>query len=287
MGCKYSGCSGLTKIAVQEGNSIYDSRNDCNAIIETASNTLIEGCKNTKIPDTVTSISGAFVGRSGITSVIIPNNVTSIGLNTFIDCTELTSVVIPNSVTSIRQWAFSGCSGLTSVVSEIKVPFTFGPDAFWGISATCTLTVPYGTKDAYIAKGWTENIFKGGIIETTPPSPNITFADAKVKALCVANWDTDGDGELSEAEAAAVTSLGTVFKFNAQITSFDELQYFTGITSIGKQEFIYCEKLTSVTIPNSVKSIGNGAFNFCYGLTSVNIPNSVTDIGGDAFYGCI
>jgi hypothetical protein len=67
-------------------------------------------------------------------------------------------------------------------------------------------------------------------ITVSTPSPVITFADANVKAICVANWDTNGDGELSEEEAAAVTSLGVVFKGNTEITSFDELQYFTGLT---------------------------------------------------------
>ena len=113
----------------------------------------------------------------------------------------------------------------------------------------------------------------------------ITFADPAVKALCVANWDTNGDGELSEAEAAAVTDLGTVFEFNSDITSFNELQYFTGLTSIGIRAFYWCFDLTSVTIPNSVTSIGDYAFNWC-ALTSITIPESVTSIGYEAFEKC-
>ena len=117
-------------------------------------------------------------------------------------------------------------------------------------------------------------------------SPAITFVDANVKALCVANWDTNGDGELSEAEAAAVTDLGTVFKDNKTITYFDELRYFTGLTSIGDNAFSGCNGLTSVTIPEGVTSIGNGAFRACDGMTSVTIPESVTSIGNSAFRGC-
>ena len=112
----FSGCSGLTSIKVGAGNTKYDSRNDCNAIIETATNTLIAGCKNTTIPNSVTSIGNyAFSGCSGLTSITIPNSVTNIGNGAFYECSGLTSVTIPNSVTSIGSSAFYYCSGLTSV----------------------------------------------------------------------------------------------------------------------------------------------------------------------------
>lgn len=113
----------------------------------------------------------------------------------------------------------------------------------------------------------------------------ITFADEQVKALCVANWDTNGDGELDMSEAASVTDLGEVFSGSA-ITSFDELQYFTGLWSIGRSAFYDCSSLTSITIPNCVTTIGYGAFEGCSSLTSVNIPNSVTSIGEYAFSNC-
>jgi len=114
----------------------------------------------------------------------------------------------------------------------------------------------------------------------------INFADANVKAICVANWDTNGDGELSEAEAAAVPDLGEVFKGNTTITSFNELQYFTRLTSISNLAFNNCSALKSVTIPNSVTSIGERAFSFCSSLTAITIPNSVTSIGDGAFWNC-
>jgi hypothetical protein len=85
-------------------------------------------------------------------------------------------------------------------------------------------------------------------------SDNINFADDNVKALCVANWDTNHDGELSYEEAAAVTSLGDVFYYNRNITSFNELEYFTGVTILNGS-FYNCTSLTSVKIPNSVTQI--------------------------------
>ncbi len=116
---------------------------------------------------------------------------------------------------------------------------------------------------------------------------NITFADSEVKALCVANWDTDGDGELSKTEAAAVTNLGTVFKEKNNIKTFDELQYFTGLTSIGSYAFSSCTGLTDINIPSGVTSIGFRAFLNCSGLNYFTFPNSVASIGSDAFAYCI
>ena len=122
-----------------------------------------------------------------------------------------------------------------------------------------------------------------GMINLADP---IEFEDPAVEKICVANWDTDGDGSLSYAEAAAVKTIGTIFRHNTSITSFDEFQYFTGVTSIGSEAFAYCSGLTSVTIPEGLTSIGSSAFYGCSGLTSVTIPEGVTSIGDYAFYNC-
>ena len=115
----FSGCSGLRSIVVDPDNKTYDSRDGCNAIIKTSENTLIFGCKNTVIPNSVTSIGEyTFQGCSGLTSITIPNSVTSIGDYTFQGCSGLTSITIPNTVTSIGYEAFYGCSGLASIVVE-------------------------------------------------------------------------------------------------------------------------------------------------------------------------
>ncbi|MBO7419163.1 MAG: leucine-rich repeat domain-containing protein [Bacteroidaceae bacterium] len=114
----------------------------------------------------------------------------------------------------------------------------------------------------------------------------IEFADPIVKQICVENWDTNGDGELSYAEAATVMDISELFRDNTDIESFDELQYFTGLKSIGKYAFYNCSNLTSIEIPKGVTSIKYGAFIGCSSLTSIVIPEGVTSIGQWAFNNC-
>ena len=197
----FQGCTELVSISIEDGNSVYDSREGCNAIIESATNTLIYGCKATIIPDGVTSIKySAFSGCSDLASITIPEGVKSIGVYAFQDCSTLTSVIIPKSVTAIGGGAFWGCSGLTSVTipegvasigwnafeycsaltsvtMEREEPVEYS-SLFSGISDDCVLTVPYGTRDAYIAAGWTEDIFKGGVVEAQPQADvvNVTMS---------------------------------------------------------------------------------------------------------------
>lgn len=153
----FTGCSSLTSVTVDEGNPVYDSRDNCNAIIETASNTLIMGCQNTIIPESVTSIgNSAFYDCIGLTSVNISEGVTSIGAYAFTGCSSLTSIAIPESVTSIGNEAFAWCESLTSVYSWIEDPFRIdNKDIFDGIDHNATLYVPKGTTSVYTLRGWT------------------------------------------------------------------------------------------------------------------------------------
>ncbi len=247
------------------------------------------GLTSVTIPNSVTSIGEyAFLGCSGLTSVTIPNSVTSIGQGAFFACSGLTSVTIPNSVTSIGDVAFCHCNHLTDFYSNFDNPsnVTLGGDVFVGVStSTCVLHVPYGSSDLYrSADQW--KAFTN-IVEITP-SEQIDFADTAVEAICLTNWDTNGDGCLTVAEAAAVTDLGKVFKSNTSITSFDELQYFIGLTEIGDQAFSNCSNLTSIIVPDNVITIGYAAFEFCSSLTSLILGKSVQTISplGGCMYGC-
>ena len=252
----FEGCSGLTSIVVEVGNRKYDSRENCNAIIETESNTLIAGCMSTIIPNSVTSIGyGAFYSCSGLTSITIPNSVTSIGVGAFSGCSGLTSITIPNSVTSIGVGAFSGCSGLTSITIPNSVT-SIGNNAFYGCTGLTSIVIEVGNKK-YDSR---ENC--NAIIET---ESNTLIA-----------------GCMNTVIPNSVTSIGEYAFSYCWLTS---IEIPNSVTSIGDRAFSYCW-LTSIEIPNSVTSIGNGAFYNCSGLTSVTIGNGVTSIGYDAFYNC-
>ena len=115
---------------------------------------------------------------------------------------------------------------------------------------------------------------------------NIQFEDLQVKVICCKNWDTNNDGELSYAEAAAVETIGTKFKGNTNIIAFTELKYFTGIIEIPASAFEGCTALWKVVLSETVQTIGKKAFYRCYGISNIVLPNGVTSIGVSAFSQC-
>ena len=277
----FAGCSGLTSINVEKGNTKYDSRNGCNAIIETDNNTLVAGCVNTVIPNSVTSIgSYAFSGCSGLVSVTIPNSVTCIGDNAFYNCSGLTSVTIPNSVTNIGSSAFERCSGLTSVSIPNSVT-SIGSSAFSYCSRLTSVNIP----KSVINVG--DRTFSDCVSLTTVTIP--------ISVISIEYGAFSGCSGLTTVEIP------------------------NSVTTIRDEAFYHCSSLTSVTIPNSVITIENGAFKGCSSLGSIKvekgnmkydsrngcnaiietdnntliagcvntvIPNSVTSIGDYAFSGC-
>ena len=125
----------------------------------------------------------------------------------------------------------------------------------------------------------------GTVITISKSSSNIHFDDSRVKSICVENWDTNKDGELSFEEAAAVISIQRIFSNNKYIESFDELKYFTQITTIDHSAFANCENLWQITLPANITSIETDAF-YKTALTAITIPKKVQSIGASAFKDC-
>lgn len=170
------------------------------------------------------------------------------------------------------------------------------------LSASCTI------KAIAIKSGMTNSSVASQSYTAPIPVVNIEFADSAVEALCVANFDTNNDGHISEAEAAAVTSIPvSIFKDNTAITSFEELRYFTGASiapkafsgcsNLGRIQmadsqnlpaeiFKSCENLELSSLPANVSAIGSSAFYYCSKITANVIPASVTSLGTFVFYMC-
>ena len=161
----FSGSHSLESIVVDSENPYYNSNGDCNAIIETATNTLILGCKNTVIPNSVTKIGvHAFtqyghgpIAAGGPTSLTIPTGVTEIGDYVFAHCRQLTTVILPETLTHIGKNAFYGCTALESIVSHIAAEDLFEVDANIFNEVNGTLYVPAGAKETYAStNGWSQ-----------------------------------------------------------------------------------------------------------------------------------
>lgn len=153
----FRACSSLESIIVDADNPVYDSRENCNAIIETKTNTLLFGCSSTVIPNSVTSIEqGAFESSKNLTSIIIPESVKSIGGGAFYKCRNLVSVCISDSGTRILDSAFEGCRSLTSIVVNAKTPPVGGNNMFYDTN-NCPIYVPLESVETYkIATYWSE-----------------------------------------------------------------------------------------------------------------------------------
>ena len=301
----FDGVENLSVITVDPDNTNYDSRNDCNAIIETATNILIRGSIAATIPEGVEKISNYAYYENNLTSVVIPNSVREIGSQSFAYCYKLKSIEIPSSVTSIGGSAFSYSPNVEVIKVHIRKPFALSDRCFTGFSGyavkeNATLYVPFGTKSLYEqTDGWKD--FKNIVEMEMDADAPIDFADAEVKRICVENWDSNGDGELSYAEAAAVSEINLEF-YNSDIVSFEEFQFFTGLTKISgyyttkaedgdyyiarRMGFAQCEKLEKITLPSTIERIESNSFSGDVNLQSINLPEGLVLIGEEAFRGC-
>ena len=241
--CAFFGCSELTGIVVAADNTVYDSRDNCNAIIETASNKLIQGCKNTVIPNSVTSIgNNAFQLCSGLTGITIPSGVEKIGVMAF-RASGLTSITIPGTVTSIGDDAFSDCSNLKSVtiLSDSATTPTFGKGVFNYCSGELKIYCFEGSAAESYAQN--EGISYELLVKATSISLNETSTAMHVgenKNLSVAtvvpssaytniNWSSSDEAVAVVDNTGKITANG---EGNATITATDEVSGCTATCTV-------------------------------------------------------
>ena len=248
----FSGCS-LETIIVDKDNPNYDSRDNCNAIIETPTNRLVLGCDNTIIPNSVTTIGARSFSGCNFASLNIPNGVNTIILQAFSDA-HITSLTISGSVTKIESLAFQGAD-IGSIVVEEGNPIYDSRDNCNAVIETASNSIIVGCKNTVFPSSVTSigvGAFSGYAQSTiTIPNHIITI----------------------EQDAFRASELTSVIIGNS-------------VKTIGVAAFEYCEKLASVTIPESVTTIGIISFLGCRELTSLTIGKNVTSIGDGSFYEC-
>ena len=208
--------SGLTSLKVHFQNAKYDSRDNCNAIIETATNKLVAGCKNTVIPNSVTSIDDiAFFRCYGLTSITIPNSVTYIGGSAFNQCYALTSVTLGSGVTEIGDVAFGQCRELKEFYCYAEDVPTTGEDVFkWSfIEDNATLYLPKANMEAYMAvEPWStfKNIEEEGKVKLSETKATLEKGKTLTLTPTVTMPDKSVTWKSSSTKVATVSSDGVV-----------------------------------------------------------------------------
>lgn len=300
----FEGCSGLNSIVIENGNPKYDSRDNCNAIIETESNTLILGCKKTAIPNSVLSIgNSAFKNCIGLTSINIPNSVKHICSSAFYGCSSLTSVIIGSGVLSIDYGAFYGTNltktiwltntppsgyenadgrvnyvsnDLFSFYNQVKYQFLssyFDVDGIRYVPVspserTCDAIDCMYDESASNTKISSTVVYKGITMTVKNIQPYLTYNNNYIENLTV-----DNEGELAKYAFANCSNM----------------KYATlgqKITAIGEYAFSGCKSLQTLIIPNLVTKINIFTFQNCESLSNITIHNAINKIDDYAFWGC-
>ena len=235
------------------------------------------------IPSGVKNFNYTFYECSSLTSITIPDSVTSIGDWTFGGCQSLTSITIPDSVTTIGDWTFSGCKSLTSVMIPDSVT-TIGGATFYECSSLTSITIPdsvtsIGEGAFAECTGLTSIVIPEGVKEIKENPFPMCYSLQGIEVNEKNKYYLSENGILFDKDKKTIIAYPTG-------KSGESYEIPDSVTSIGDDAFYGCTSLTSITIPDSVTSIGDDALYGCTSLTSITIPDSVTKIGAYTFYEC-
>ncbi len=242
--------------------------------------------QSVRIPSKTRFIRSEAFRHTGLQQIIIPGAVAGLGDYFMNDCPQLETVIFesrpPNTNVTPESEPFVNCPQLSTVF----IPTT----TLKGMRTGKSLD-DKGYSREYVSKNLEHHSYNLLVWLTWKAvfplmTDHIRFADPQVKAICVRQWDRDGDHELSIDEAASVKSLSSAFIAQDEIESFDELRFFTGIDRINASAFEFCSHLKSIRIPSSVKVIEKWAFAECKALQEFTIPGHVEQIEHHAFNGC-
>ena len=272
----FAGCPNLKSIVVEEGNKKYDSRENCNAIVETATNTLVCGTENPPIPSTITAIGSSAFAETGLKNFVIPEGVTSIQYGAFENCQNLESVTLPQSLKRLGSRVFAN-SGLTSVVIPEGITW-LSDGTFTGCKNLETVTLPTTLEtieyNAFSNSGLTSIFIPKGVTSISSTSFNYC---GKLSTISVSDENTTYDSR-NNCNAIIQTAANQIVRGTSNTIIPNT------VTSIGDNAFNDINSLTSIVIPESVTSIGQYAFRFCNSLAEVVCKAKVApQLKSDAF----
>ena len=304
----WNNCPSLTSLSVAVANPIYDSREDCNAIIETESNTLIIGTEHATIPSTVTAIGESAFQNSRIESITLPDGLKSIGRYAFSGCSNLTSLTLPEGLQRIDESAFYG-----SKLQNIVIPSTMkeiGENTFWANYNLKTVVIPSTIE---VVKTWAflscQNLSDVYCYRSMPPSFGSRAFDTFTGTLHVpaaaieaykadSNWgkftkiESISEGEVSYSYDAN-TLTATLISYSDWSTNNVILHSSTQyegqtyqVKHIGASVFEKHTKIQSIQLPTDLTSLGERSFSNCSALQKITLPTSLTSIKEGAFDGC-
>lgn len=307
-GSSFGNCTELTEIIVDPANTVYDSRNNCNAIIEKATNTLVVGCQTTVIPNSVTKIgSWAFWGRWDLENIAIPSSVKTIGDAAFAYCVAMWEINLPSSVETIEGWAFQNCA-LKSITLPASLT-TLGNEAFRECKHLESVVIPDGLEEIpdscfkYCEALTSINLNKVKIIgggafgstgltnlvlpATVKEVKDEAFSCCPLQSLDLGKVEKVGDASFISTGIEELTIPATLTEVGIEAFSWNfsmkKATFQDGCTKVFDTMFHGNENLCEVILPNTITEIQDRAFRACKNLATLLWPEKLERIGEQAF----